>query len=137
MDANISELIGKTIIKIEGLKKDNDTVTFILSNGEQYTMYHQQDCCEHVSIEDITGFISDIIDSPILKAEERTSNENPFGITKEYQDSFTWTFYELATIKGYVTIRWYGSSNGYYSERVDIVKSGKQLTEGYVLHTEE
>ena len=59
-----------------------------------------------------------LIGEEILLAEEATSNENPKGIKPEYQESFTWTFYKLATRKGYVDIRWYGESNGYYSEAV-------------------
>ena len=81
-------------------------------------MYHHQDCCENVTVEDVCGDVADIVGSPLTLAEKSTSDKNPEGVVKKYQDSFTWTFYKLATVKGYVTIRWYGESNGYYSEGV-------------------
>jgi len=116
---NFSELTGKTLKSIE---KTSDTMDFKTVDGEHYRLYHSQGCCESVSIEDVCGDLDDLIESPLLLAEESTSGENPEGVTKDYQDSFTWTFYKLATIKGSVTIRWYGSSNGYYSESVDFLK---------------
>ena len=119
---NVSELIGKTIVSIVGAEVDNDTITFVCSDGTEYLMYHSQDCCEAVYIEDIFGDINDLIDTPIIMAED-ISNECVMmpGLDK-WDDSYTWTFYKFATRKGYVNIRWYGTSNGYYSEEVDFVR---------------
>ena len=114
-----SILKGKTIIKIEGLETGSDNVFFETSDGCRYHMYHSQDCCESVLIDDVCGDINDILNSTILLAEEVTSNENPEGIEKGYQESFTWTFYKIFTFKGDITIRWYGESNGWYSESVN------------------
>ena len=110
------DLVGKVLVSVEN--KGNELV-FTLDTGEKYKLYHYQYCCESVSIEDVIGDLNDLVGSPILMAEEITSEENPEDVTKDGQDCFTWTFYKLATIKGYVTIRWYGESNGYYSEAVD------------------
>lgn len=122
--SNIEDLIGKTIVEING-KKGGDELTIILDDGKKYIMNHSPGCCETVEIEDIDGDLSDLINSPILSAEEViTVKENPEGVTvPKYQDSWTWTFYKLATIKGAVTIRWYGESNGYYSESVDFYEA--------------
>lgn len=114
---NINILVGKIVTHIS---KSDDEIIFKISDTESYRMFHTQDCCEYVTIEDICGELDWLIGERILVAEERTSRENP----KENQldVSFSWTFYELATIKGSVTIRWYGESNGYYSESVDFYR---------------
>lgn len=120
MNVGFSDLIGKTLSKVENL--DDEVIVFTTIEGGVYKLFHCQDCCESVTVEDIIGDLSDLIGTPILMAEEVTSDMNPPDKNPEYQDSFTWTFYKLATIKGYVTIRWYGESNGYYSESVDFCK---------------
>ncbi len=118
------DLVGKIIDNIEINK--NEEIIFKLKSGEKYKLYHIQDGGERVEIEDIIGDLTDLIGKPILMAEEVTSNKDPDDITRNNPDdpwaafsSFTWSFFKLATIKGYVTIRWYGVSNGYYSESVD------------------
>jgi len=118
--ANVNDLIGKTLVNIDVDRTKNE-IHFLCSDGVKYKMYHEQDCCESVDIEEIIGDISDLIGSPIIMAEESTNRNDPKS-GYEYGDSHTWTFYKFATIKGYVTIRWYGESNGYYSESVDFVK---------------
>lgn len=114
---NFKDLVGKVLLEVKGDLND-DRLVFTLENGDKYMLWHDQDCSESVTINDIVGELHDLVGSPILMAEEVTSTENPLDVSMENQDSFTWTFYKLATIKGYVTIRWYGESNGYYSESV-------------------
>jgi uncharacterized protein (TIGR02996 family) len=118
-----SDLLGKIIVAIAGCKGEDEMILTLLT-GEKYRLYHRQECCESVSVEEIIGDLNDLIGFPLTMAEVKTSNElQNWENTEGYREaSFTWTFYKFATIRGYVTIRWYGSSNGYYSEQVDFAK---------------
>lgn len=109
-NAGFEGLTGRILKSVEA-DHHSDVITFTTVDGDVFKMHHHQDCCESVTIEDICGDLADLIDTPILVAEERTEDE-PDG---DYGDISGWTFYELRTIKGSVTIRWHGSSNGYYS----------------------
>ena len=128
MDAKFEELKGKTIVKIEGMEKDSDCVEFFCSDGTKYVMDHEQECCESVYLEDVCGDKEDLLNSPILLAEEVQNADGP--ALNEYEESWTWTFYKIATIKGTVTLRWYGASNGYYSEEVDFHKEITERNDG-------
>lgn len=112
--ADVAELVGKTLASVE---VSNVEVTFVTEDGITYKMYHEQDCCEDVAIEDVVGDWQDLVGSPITMAEE-VNFDDP-GPQSDYDESYTWTFYKFATVKGYVDVRWYGTSNGYYSEGVN------------------
>ena len=117
---DIDDLKGKVIIKIKQI--DNRELIFICEDRSKYKMYHDQDCCEEVTLEDIVGNLDDLLNSPITIAEKVVEYSSKLESIERWHDSFTWTFYKLATIKGYVTLRWFGGSNGYYSESVDFIR---------------
>ena len=111
---NINLMIGETFVKIVASEKE---MIFESQNGNQYIFFHDQDCCEHVYIEDIIGDLSDLENSPLLMAEEIIEK----GDDTDDWNSSTWTFYKLMTTKGELFLRWCGESNGYYSEDVSIM----------------
>ena len=116
---NFEEMVGITLAKIEG-GEGGEEIRFTSTDGRVFRQHHYQDCCESVEVDEIHGDLDDLIGSPILLAEEAIyDNEpSPDGKTPEYPDSYSWTFYKMATAKGHVTIKWLGESNGYYSETV-------------------
>jgi hypothetical protein len=119
----VSVLLGKTLRSI-AIDYDQDRIHFVTSEGMRYVMYHLQDCCESVRIKEIHGDLNDLLASPLTLAQETTNMESSIETQDEGWDSWTWTFYCFATVKGYVTIVWFGGSNGFYSESVDFVKLG-------------
>lgn len=114
------DLLKDRIFKSVEVYKEEEGIIFTTYSGDKFFLGHQQDCCECVHIDDICGDLSDLTESPILIAEEVTSYDKLQGPDYSEVDSFTWTFYNLATIKGFVTIKFWGESNGYYSERVEL-----------------
>lgn len=114
--AQFNEITGKTFEQIVGGKND-DVLIFKFTDGSEYKMEHHQDCCESVSIEDIDGDLQDMVGETVLLAEETDNSDNTqYG-------TCTWTFYKVQTNKHYATIRWYGESNGYYSESVSFTQT--------------
>jgi hypothetical protein len=116
-EVELKTLVGKKIAKIEGLEKESEEVSFFTDDGNEYKFYHQQGCCETVSLNDFDGSAEDLIGATVLSAEEVGGEcEAP-----EYAESYTWTFYKIETDKGGLWMRWLGESNGYYGEEVDFI----------------
>lgn len=114
----IADMKGKTLVSVD-VNYATDEIEFVTTEGEKFRMYHSQDCCESVTISEVIGDVADLVGAPLLEAEEISSENEP---APPRADSYTWTFYKLGTIKGHVTLRWLGESNGCYSEGVSFAK---------------
>ena len=120
-EAKIESMVGQVFTSVT-----QDGSEMVFENAtERFVFFHSQDCCESVSIEDICGDLQDLVGEPLLIAEE-VSGETPVDFNEEEHDSVTWTFYKFATRRGYVDVRWFGESNGYYSEGVSL---GRELVD--------
>jgi hypothetical protein len=111
------DMVGKTFTRIEHIKDGQERI-FFYSDKYVYRMMHEQNCCENVIVDEVHGDIGDLIDTPILDAYLST-NEGHITETQYENEHYTWSFYTIRTIKGSVTLKRYGTSNGYYSEEVN------------------
>lgn len=128
VDNNVAlkEMVGMTFTSVV-LDEERGAINFYVDGDNFYTLTHKQECCENVYIESIVGDLSDLLLNPILEASEVTNKDLPVPkeiLEDKYWDDnpYTWTFYKFATIRGHVDIRFFGTSNGFYSEGVSVYK---------------
>ena len=77
--STVDKLNGKILKHIQS---STDRLVFITDKNEKYLMFHQQDCCEDVQLEDVNGDLDDLLGVPILDAREEMSQA----------EESTWTF---------------------------------------------
>jgi hypothetical protein len=120
MNGNINWLVGKKLREVRGMEKNSPSVTFVLEDGKTASLYHAQDCCESVLLEDVAGFPEDLIGHTILQAEECSGDfdSSKLQLPGWHDQAYDWTFYRITTMRGQVVLRWFGTSNGWYSTSV-------------------
>lgn len=118
MTGELERMVGRTFRSVTHTGDwDGDRLTFVADDKPSVTFGHGQECCEDVHIHEIVGDLSDLEGSPLLQAECVVQD----GKDEDDGDrAVQWTFYKFATIKGSVTVSWYGESNGWYSVDVDV-----------------
>ena len=64
-EVKFEELKGKVLVSAT-VSDYKDEMKFVTTDGEVYTLYHAQDCCESVEIESIVGDLADLVGEEIL-----------------------------------------------------------------------
>ena len=123
---DVSAMKGLTLSKIVlgsgEVEGKPESIDFYTTDGRHFRQCHQQECCEHVWVEDIEGDLDDLIGSPLVVAEVASQESGEFEDREDRMETYTWAFYKLDTVKGGVVIRWNGESNGYYSEKAEFIE---------------
>ncbi len=121
---NITELVGKSFTSVRRDEDDRDGIIFE-NDTETYRLYHEQDCCESVGVEEIHGDLKDL-EGAVIRVATEDKNYEPEGhipAQDDYDDvAEQWCFYTFRTIKGTVTVRFYGTSNGYYATDANLYR---------------
>ena len=89
----------------------------IVFENEDFTIAlgHDQNCCECVQFESTDIPLSELVGHRIIKVEKRAVHrEIDYG-----DETKTWYIFEVEGV-GTCTMRWCGTSNGWYSTAVDV-----------------
>ena len=102
----MENVLGATILSINGCEEGSDKVEIVTDRGSLFMGASKYQTEEYTTMEvaDVVGDIADVIGRVVRIAEERTDEDCPSGY--EHSGGETWTFYEIRTDGGDITIRW-------------------------------
>lgn len=112
---SLNDLFGRKIESVEGCYKGSNFMKIKFTDGIS-VVFQPSNLCANVEIDDVNGDPQGMV-GHLIKKVEVVSNKQ-FSAKDEYTKNYLWTFYKFATLDGYIDIRWYGTSNGWYSEEV-------------------
>ena len=118
MNREPKDLEGELITEIDVIDNENQNnqVLITTASGRQFLIHHSQDWCEYVRIEGIDGEFRHLVGKVIEQASEVVED------CSEGYESATRTTHTFKADKNTVVVRWFGESNGFYSESVDITE---------------
>lgn len=112
---NVESIIGETLTYVD-IDDSNEQILLTTKSGKQIRIYHSQDCCESVHIEDTHGSWHDLLGKVIIDATHEEDREND---PPKNEESWTRTTLTFKVNDATVINKWIGTSNGYYSESVN------------------
>lgn len=113
----IKSLVGETLIHID-TDEYFDEIMLTTASGRVIRIYHDQNCCESVRIEDTQGNWHDLLGKVIVEAtHDEDSQGNP---PPKFSDSWTRTTLTFRVNDATVISKWIGESSGCYSESVNL-----------------
>lgn len=109
--------VNKIVTHID---ESGDEIMITVEDGTKYHLYHSQSCCENVEIYDsVNGELHELAGKKLMLIEH-DEKDIPDDVNIGYYNSATWTEISFTTNEKTIISRWFGESNGYYSESVDI-----------------
>jgi len=120
----LASLIGEVITRASLIKESGGDCVEIETDSSVYKMYHQRDCCEHVYLDyDSEQDLQHLVGQRVVNARLEHNTELP--PLEDVDVEYLWTFYIFELETDTVVLRWFGTSNGYYSMDVSIRKKSK------------
>lgn len=133
-----TSLVGVTITAVTGMKEGSHRVQIETTMGK-LNMQHDRHCCEVVELVDVCGSPEGLVGGRIVVFETRTGTRTGKKIPspamwskasqKERIEGWrTYTFYEIRTTRGDVTLRWGQPDNlddNRYGEEITLSITGE------------